>query len=704
MSQMFSVEKARDLWESLPPECRADHFDKRSLPEKYRHAVREVTSGRGADAGTSQALNFRDLPETMTWEIAWLIHREVELGRFIGPHGFNSATRILRLAMEHGSLSVRQAESVLALTPDEWIREMVRVRTAGVDLGKANDEKARGIMRRWHDLLAYAYHEGEWWRLDVWNPSLDARVPQRPHEPSGTYVANFSRLTSLWLREGAKLWLSDALQSQRYSWSTVKSRLDSLQWLQRTLDAQGDEGPVLTSDPHQLRSFALAFMGQLTEHRAVYGARKGEPLKGNPRRRLMTSVEQFYRWMYDNRAEAAAVLSEPRWLDLRPEHTALFRPGDKPRLTNKKADDLILEDDVVTAIAEQAELLALPKSEGGFDDLQALHALLLLIKTGRRVHEVLMMDFDPLLPIGPTPGRPDAPSPLVARMRYQRTKIESNEPATIPIDEEVVQIIRAQQTRARALMAEMGSGDITPRYLFLRYRANRNGRLAYSAATFNALLRELAARVHITDSQGKPVAISRTHRFRHTMATNLLNAGVPLHVVQRYLGHSSPEMTMYYAVTLSQTAEEEFIKYRKIRSDGRGGHEDASDLFDQMHLASRADRILPNGWCLLPPKQTCGKGNACLACDKFATDGSHAPELARQLQQTRMLIEDRKAAFQRKYGTPMSDDNVWLQGREAEVSSLANILLAVEVLPGSDAVRGAGARDRAESGADEATA
>lgn len=694
VAQMFSPDKARGLWESLPSQCQSDHFDKRTLPDVYRRAVREVSSGATSGNWTSQALSMKDLPDTMVWELAWIIHREVELGRFVNPDGFNAATRLLRWAITHGSPAARAAQSVLTLTPDEWIREIIRVRTAQVEVGKNAADKARGSLRRWHDLLAYAYHDGEWWRLDVWNPALDNRVPQRPHEPSGTRIANFSRLTSAWLRDGAKMWLSDGLQSGRFSWSTVKSRLESLEWLQRAIDASADEGPALTQNPHELRRFVLALKGQMTAHRTVHGSRKGQPLKGNPVRRMMTGIEQFYRWMYDNREDAAVVLAESRWLALRPEHTVLFRPGDKPRMTNARADDLVLEADVVTAIAAKSELLALPKAEGGYDDLQAFHALLLLIRTGRRVHEVLMMDFDPLLPIAPAPGRSGQASPFVARMRYQRTKTESSDPATIPVDQEAVQIIRAQQEHARAMMTAMGAPEVTPRYLFLRYRNNRNGRLAYSAGTFDALLRELTQRLGITDSQGKPVAISRTHRFRHTIATDLLNSGVPIHVVMRFLGHASPEMTMHYAVTLSKTAEEEFIKYRKIRSDGRGGHVDASDLFDQMHLADRADRILPNGWCMLPPKQSCGKGNACLSCDKFATDATHGPELARQLDQTRCLIDSRMAVFQARYGVAMSDDNIWLQGREAEVQSLTHILLAIDVLPPTDAVRGAGVKDR----------
>ena len=41
-----------------------------------------------------------------------------------------------------------------------------------------------------------------------------------------------------------------------------------------------------------------------------------------------------------------------------------------------------------------------------------------------------------------------------------------------------------------------------------------------------------------------------------------------------------------------------------------------------LELDKRTDRILPNGWCLLPPRQICEQGNACLTCDKFATDAT----------------------------------------------------------------------------------
>ncbi|MGP5268552.1 tyrosine-type recombinase/integrase [Brachybacterium alimentarium] len=690
VSEMFDIDIAASLWEILPEECRRDHFDKTTMPTQYRAAVSE------ADAGgpwTTIALSMRGLPEPMTWELAWLLHREVELGRRIHPNGFNAATRVLRTATGPGGAPARSAQSLLQLTPEEWLRQAHRARLRGAQLGRGNDGNALHTIRRLQDVLVYPYHRGDWWRLNVWNPQLDARVPQRDHEPNGRSIANFSHLSSSWLREAAKWWLSVCLETERHCWSTLKTRLDGLKWLQRYLDDVGDTGPTLVAETDELRSFIRGFLTALRSHKVTSGPRVGQPLAANPHRAIMTTIEQFYTWMYDNRIDAAVVLDESRWATLTSAHSVLFRPGDKPRLTNKRSEDMVLEDDVVARIAEGAELLALAKSEGGLGDLAAFHALMLLIRTGRRINEVLMMDFEPLLPLV---GAQDADeSALVARMRYQQTKVQTGQPNSIPVDAEVVAIIRAQQVEARRHMSSMGWTDRDPRYLFPRPTQNRNGAHPYSTATLHSVLARLTARLNITDSQGRQVPISKTHRFRHTAATNLLNAGVPLHVVMRYFGHVSPEMTMHYAVTLAQTAEREFLRFKKITTDGSPLSMDPDDLYDVLQLDKRADRVLPNGWCMLPPKQVCNRGNACLSCDKFVTDASHAPELRRQLTDTEKLVEERKSAFLAKYGAAMDDNNVWLQGRAAESTSLRQILLAIEdVSDTSRAVRGAGTNDR----------
>jgi hypothetical protein len=120
-----------------------------------------------------------------------------------------------------------------------------------------------------------------------------------------------------------------------------------------------------------------------------------------------------------------------------------------------------------------------------------------------------------------------------------------------------------------------------------------------------------------------------------------------------------------------------------------------------LELDKRSDRVLPNGWCLLPPRQSCLKGNACLTCDKFATDATFLPELQAQQARTGQLIEHRRAAFQARTGHPISEDNIWLAGRRQEHDALGRIILTLEHTRPTDgtlpAIRGAGAAARVDA-------
>jgi hypothetical protein len=169
-------------------------------------------------------------------------------------------------------------------------------------------------------------------------------------------------------------------------------------------------------------------------------------------------------------------------------------------------------------------------------------------------------------------------------------------------------------------------------------------------------------------------------------------------VVQRYLGHLTPEMTMVYAHTLASTHEAEFLRYRKLTADARELTIEPRDLYDMLALDRRTDRILPNGWCLLPPRQVCTKGNACLTCDKFTTDATFLPELSTQRDRTLQLIDQRQADFRARTGVDMGEDNVWLAGRRQEQRALDTIINALQQTSPADgarpAVRGAGTAAR----------
>jgi integrase len=56
-------------------------------------------------------------------------------------------------------------------------------------------------------------------------------------------------------------------------------------------------------------------------------------------------------------------------------------------------------------------------------------------------------------------------------------------------------------------------------------------------------LRRLSSVLELRDANGRPLSYSHSQALRHTKATTLLNADAPVHVVQRYLGHRSPEVS-----------------------------------------------------------------------------------------------------------------------------------------------------------------
>jgi integrase len=210
-----------------------------------------------------------------------------------------------------------------------------------------------------------------------------------------------------------------------------------------------------------------------------------------------------------------------------------------------------------------------------------MRAWLIQALTGRRASEVLLMDFGPLARVPGIDPAAVADGAMAARLRYQQTKVDGA-PMTVLVGADVVQIIREQQEWVRQRW-NLGP-DGTARYLFPRLTGNRKATRAWETSHYDLMLRQFSDAVGLRDGEGRELSYSRSHRLRHTRATTLLNAGAPVHVVQRYLGHRSPEMTMRYAATLATTAEREFLAMVKIGRDGRQIGMNRRDMLELLQL------------------------------------------------------------------------------------------------------------------------
>ena len=170
-------------------------------------------------------------------------------------------------------------------------------------------------------------------------------------------------------------------------------------------------------------------------------------------------------------------LGDDRWLALTDAHARLYRGEEcAPGRAIRQADERnYISDADLSRMLAYIELLGLPRDQAmtitrdgqevevaGFGQPAMMRAWLIQALTGRRASEVLLMDFDPLSHI---PGVDPAAVPeggMVARLRYQQTKIDGA-PDTILVGADVVQIIRrAAGLGAAALGARAGRDGAVP--------------------------------------------------------------------------------------------------------------------------------------------------------------------------------------------------------------------------------------------------
>ena len=549
-----------------------------------------------------------------------------------------------------------------------------------------------------HAYIAVRGSDSPWWAHDTWDLRIDDRIPRRPHEPAAHRPARLGPIEPDWLGDGVRFWLRTALTAQLYRWTTVVTRANTLGlYFAPWVAAHGDTHPALTDTAGDLRE---AFTDYLSWLRSPAATTRGTALAEEQVASIQDHVQSFYRFMLDHADQAAAATGDPRWRDLTEAHARLWVVNRRRRRRHApRIEDWISTADMARMVAclpilsaptSETVTIALPGghqiTSSGIGDPQAARAWLLQAMTGRRVSEILMIDFDPLTAIPGIDPATVSDDDYIARLTYQQTKVDGVD-NTILIDGTAVRLIREQQDYARTRV-EPGT---TPRYLFLDLRHNHKGLRPRGYPSHSKSLHRLDQAVQLRDADNKPLRFSSTHRLRHTKATEMLEAGVPIHVVQRYFGHASPEMLMQYAATLASRAEHEFLKAKRAGAFGTPLTMDSADLYEITALSGRTDRILPNGLCLLPPISVCDKGNACLTCGHFATDTRHLPDLTEQRRATLELIEIRQGAFTDRHGTPMPDNHVWLQHRHRELASLDAITAALE---SADTVTGAGTTGR----------
>jgi integrase len=678
------------LWEQLPPEWRGP-----VIGDGISNWL-EISENEG------QRLNLAGLPDVIAAEMAWMAHWQAQDGTRASVLGLSQLANILRRAIREGRPfppTIRAMDWPTAEALQGWYYTK-----------RWHRLPAQHMRRRLRVVFGFARlaliarcHAGRWWELDEWHPRCDPRIPLSAREPVANYGCSPGQISVPWLREATKWWLGTMLESGTLRWSTVSQekprslfRFDK--WLTTCLDDPRD----VLGDPAVAGQQAAAFARWAADphNRATRDSDQrhlGTPVHPRQINDDLRAVAELFAFAAANPIDARAVLEIGPRQQVTDAHAASwFHQVTRIPHTKDFNEANYVDDHALAQITTALPLIGLPRDQrmvitrddgqqveaAGFGDPQAMRMILLQILTGRRASEIRTCDTDCIEPVIDATIGSTADGEQIARFRYAQSKIDIA-PDSILVDHEVTAIIEEQRQWVLERLR-----DRAPRHLFIKRTGNRLGDKPYASGSYTAMLRRFSDLVQITDSRGRLVNLSHTHRFRHTKLTRLAELGLPIHVLQRYAGHATPTMTMHYIAQREEHAELAFLATVKLRADGTRVQFSRED-HDSLHLFDRADRFLPHGWCLLPPMQTCTKGNACLTCSVFVTDATHRSTLERQLADTEQLIARTTAQFEQRHSQPMPDDNVWLAQRRAEHTALTQLLTTMDTNPGR-AVQGAG--------------
>ena len=433
----------------------------------------------------------------------------------------------------------------------------------------------------------------------------------------GHHTVSFERIPQPWLAAAVKTWARSRLVGGM-SFGAIRRDTTAMswfaQWLSRTHpDASGPS--VIT------RAVLEHYLAHLAAHGPAPNTRLG----------YLTSLRGF---LETSRRRG--------WLDL-PAGAVIYhddlprRPAGLPRF---------VPEDVMAQLESDAALARLP-------DPTTRHLVVVLIETGLRAGDACRLLIDCLVP--DSVGWPC--------LRFTNTKVCAEQ--LIPLTARAADAIRAQQ-------AEVARSWPTSPWLFPAPMANPDGARPF---TYNALRQRMGRwqdAIGLRDSAGRPARVS-PHRFRHTLGTRLINQGVPQHVVQRLLGHASPQMTATYARLHDATVRDEFEKWCATRVNIDGEHlpftagAPTSDAEWVKHHLSRIQASLPNGFCGRPPRHDCPHPNACLTCPDFQTTVEFLPAHRHQADETRRLIAAAEADGR---GRLAANHTVVLGHLEAIISAL----------------------------------
>jgi integrase len=235
----------------------------------------------------------------------------------------------------------------------------------------------------------------------------------------------------------------------------------------------------------------------------------------------------------------------------------------------------------------------------------------------------------------------------------------------VPLHPEAADALRVciEQTRVRRQrpLVDAVTGKPTSYVFQLR------GRLFSDYFLFDSPLLQACTDAGLLDTAGAKTVT--THRFRHTVGTQLAEEGARLQTIMAILGHTSPAMSLFYA-RITDTAV--LRDYRAALQPGAHLAGPAAEAVRNNELSEQAVEWLASnyyktalelGHCLRLPEEGPCECDLFLTCSKFLTTTEYAPRL-----RDRLCLEQRLAHDAAERGWPREvERHTTTAGRIAEL-------------------------------------
>lgn len=424
---------------------------------------------------------------------------------------------------------------------------------------------------------------------DVWHANqLGLRVNKYKNETKLIFI----HIKQNWLKEAAKKYIKYHATTKQLA--TLHKFLTGINLFSKFISEQQ---PNLTWETIN-RTTILDYLNYLNS----------KQLKWDTKKNRITSLKQLF--------ETGKINS---WFNI-PSY--LIRSEDYPK--KQKRVPRYIPESVMAQLNQHLDSLPKP----------VMRMVLVIQETGLRAGELLQLSIDCL--------KQDTKGDWF--IQYMNWKM--NKEDTKPISQELAKVIQKQQQYIKHNLPEYS-------YLFCGRQSTDIGNKftpkpkVMRLESFTAFLKRLAKEYNICDSLGN-IWDFQSHQFRHTVGTRMINNGVPQYIIQRYLGHESPEMTSVYAHIHDQTLKKEIAKYHDTRVVNIVGEvvESRTPELDNdldLHLLKKKvlAQSLPNGSCARPiVLGECPHANACLTCGDFRTTIEFLEQHKTQLEETEIIIKN----------------------------------------------------------------